>query len=114
MQPSQWHTPRVLLAFLAAILFAWLPTHVARAAGVVGNGTPASCTEAALTAALAGGGTVTFNCGGPKTILVTSQKTINQNTIIQGGGIITITGGLTTRIFFAPSGVSLTLNNIAL
>ena len=33
------------------------------AAGVVGTGRPGSCTEAALDAALAGGGMVTFDCG---------------------------------------------------
>jgi Chlamydia polymorphic membrane protein (Chlamydia_PMP) repeat len=84
------------------------------AGGVVGNGTSGSCTETALTAALAGGGTVTFNCGGPKTILVTSQKTITQDTAIQGGGIITITGGLTTRLFDVLATASLTLNDITL
>ena len=43
------------------------------AAGVVGDGTPESCTEAALDTTLAGGGTVTFNCGGTATITVTSR-----------------------------------------
>ena len=83
-------------------------------AGVVGDGTPGSCTAAALNAALAGGGTVTFNCGGPKTILVTSQMTITQDTVIQGGGIITITGGLSTRLFQVVGPASLALNDITL
>ena len=64
-----------------------------QAAGVVGTGTPASCTQAALTTALTGGGTVTFNCGGAATIPVTSQIPITQNTVIEGGGLITITAG---------------------
>jgi predicted outer membrane repeat protein len=81
---------------------------------VVGNGTPASCTEAALTAALAGGGAVTFNCGGPATILVLSEKAINQDTVIQGGGAITLTGGQVTRLFRVVAPASLTLNNIIL
>ena len=45
---------RVLLA--AVLLWLTLANH-ALAAGVVGTGTPESCTEAALDAALAGGGT---------------------------------------------------------
>lgn len=61
----------VLLVFVFSFF-----TRPAHAGGVVGDGTPGSCTEAALNTALVGGGTVTFNCGGPKTILITSQKTI--------------------------------------
>jgi len=90
------------------------PAQVASAAGVVGDGTPNSCTEAALTTALAGGGTVTFNCGGPKTILVLSEKTITQNTVIEGSGVITITGGLTTRLFNVQASASLVMSNITL
>src|SRR5678815_1844932 len=67
--------------------------------GTVGSGNTASCNEAALTAALAGGGTVMFNCGGPATISITTQKFITQPTTIDGGNIITITGGLATRLF---------------
>lgn len=105
---------RVVTIMVLALWLALPGVKIARASGVVGDGTPASCTEAALTAALAGGGTITFNCGGPKTILVTSEKSITQDTVIQGGGVITITGGLTTRLFrvFAPA--SLTLNDITL
>ncbi|HEY7060244.1 MAG TPA: hypothetical protein VII06_02110 [Chloroflexota bacterium] len=44
------------------------------AAGVVGAGTAASCTEAALNTALAGGGSVTFNCGAAAVVInVTAQ-----------------------------------------
>ena len=54
---------------LSALVLAAVPS-VALAAGVVGSGTPGSCTDAALTTALAGGGTVTFNCGAnPVTIV---------------------------------------------
>ena len=47
------------------------------AGGVVGNGTSTSCTEAAFNAALVGGGAITFNCGGPKTITFTTFKEIS-------------------------------------
>jgi len=44
---------------------------------VVGNGTPASCTSEAFVAAVAGGGTITFDCGSaPKTITLTETAKI--------------------------------------
>ncbi len=66
----------------------------ALAAGVVGNGTPASCTRDALSAKLAGGGLVTFNCGGaPVSIPITSTLDISlANVTIDGGGLITLQG----------------------
>jgi predicted outer membrane repeat protein len=105
--------PRLGLC-LALLVAALTPARPAHAAGVVGNGTLASCTEAAPTAALLGGGTVTFNCGGPATILLLTEKVISQNTVIQGSGVITITGGLATRLFRVDAPASLTLNDIIL
>jgi predicted outer membrane repeat protein len=92
-----------------------------QAAGVVGTGTPGSCTQAALTTALIGGGAVTFNCGAATTpILVTSQITITQDTVIEGGGLIKLTGplntsGMSNRLFdVTGSSTSLTLNDMVL
>ncbi len=66
---------------------------------VVGSGSPGSCDEAALDAALAVGGVVTFDCGSaPVTITVTSEKAIDKDTVIDGGGTVTLSGGGTTRI----------------
>ncbi len=89
------------------------PAHAAPTGGVVGQGNPVSCDEAALTVAL-GGGPVTFNCGGPATILLTSPKLITADTTISGGDEITLTGGLTTRLFEVNSGATLTLQHIEL
>jgi hypothetical protein len=100
---------------LATLLAATLATPApAQAAGVVGTGTPASCTEAALDAALAGGGTVTFNCGGPATIALTGPKTIAASTAMDGGGVITLTTGLTSRVFFVDQAATLTLTGLTL
>lgn len=97
------------------LLFASSPR--ATAAGVVGDGTAASCTEATLTAALAGGGTITFNCGGGSvTIPITSEKVITADTTIDGtaSGQITLDGGGTSRIFRLTTGHSLIVRGLTL
>ena len=74
-------------------------------ATVVGSGTPGSCTEAALLAALASNnGAIRFDCGAlPHTITLTSQLEIDFDLTIDGGGLITLSGGGTTRIIdFRP------------
>ncbi len=98
-------------ALMIALLLFLKPTP-ALAGGVVGSGTPGSCTESALDSALAGGGSVTFNCGGAASILIQSVKVISQTTTIDGGSQITLTGNLTTRLF--TNSATLTLQNIIL
>lgn len=73
---------------------------------VVGNGTRASCTEAAFAAAVQRAGIITFNCGGPATIPITSEKVLrrNQDTTIDGAGLITLDGLGETRILKFDSG----------
>ena len=95
-------------AFLSATICV---TNRAFAAGVVGTGTPTSCTEAVLDAALAGGGAVTFNCGpSPVTIPVTHQTTLKKKTSIDGGGLVTL-GGSTAGVFEVRG--KTTLSNLA-
>ncbi len=65
----------------ALVVFVMAPP-LTKADGVVGNGTAASCTETALDKALTGGGTVTFNCGGSATIMVSGTKTITRDTAV--------------------------------
>jgi len=90
----------------------------ARAAGVVGTGTPDSCTDAALNAALAGGGLVTFDCGpDPVSIDIstgTGTKIIETPTTIDGGGHITISGGHTVRVFSVNNGINFTVENLTI
>ncbi len=87
----------------------------ALAAGVVGDGTPGSCTEAALDAALAGGGSVTFNCGAsPITITVTSRKVIGSDTSLDGGGLVTLSGGGVTGVVSISQKVTATLANLTI
>jgi poly(3-hydroxybutyrate) depolymerase len=83
---------------------------------VVGNGTPESCTSEALSWAVVDGGYVTFNCGGNKTISVTSEIPISSTTltVIDGGGTVTLDGGDNNRIFKLESWRSLSLRNLTL
>ena len=102
-----------LVSMLIAAFVAGPPA-TAHAGGVVGTGTAASCTDAALNAALAGGGRVTFNCGeNAVTIDIstgTGTKAIAADTIVDGfWNAITISGGNTARVFSIGSGVKLTL-----
>ena len=68
---------------------------------MIGTGTAASCTFAALQTAATAGGVITFNCGdAPATIRVTAtlKVPITKNTVIDGGGKITLDGGGAVRI----------------
>ncbi len=90
---------------------------VALAAGVVGTGTPESCTEAAFDAALVGGGQVTFNCGiHPMTITIGSGATISADTTVDGSGLITlaIAEGVNERLFSVNPDATLRLQRLTL
>ncbi len=91
-----------------------LPLRKSLASGVVGDGTPASCTEQAFDFALTTGGSISFNCGGPKTLIFSGEKIINIDTAIDGGSLITLDGDLKYRLFTINAGKQLTLNNITL
>lgn len=103
-----------LILLLAGVLAALWRPGLAHAGGEVGNGAPDSCTEAALNAALVDGGLVTFNCGGAKTITFSYYKTIEADTTIDGGGVITLSGGNTASLFQVFDPRRLTLQNITL
>jgi len=85
------------------------------AAGVVGTGRPESCTEAALDAALVGGGRVAFNCGAsPFTFTLTTSRTIEVDTSLDGGGLITLSGGGTVEVLVVNAGTTLDLANLTI
>lgn len=63
------------------------------------------CTQAGLQAALAAGGQITFDCGpDPVTIAVNSPlvTSATEDIVLDGGGLITLDGGNTTRILEKP------------
>ena len=75
------------------------PTHV------IGTGTPESVTEQAFIAAVAQGGVITFNGGSkPFTLTITKPAKVfndaSKKIVIEGGGLVTISGGGKTRILY--------------
>ena len=115
------------LALAGALLLAGGTGHVslAHAAGaVVGSGTAASCTTNdatnpqdgphGLTAAVAGGGTVTFDCGGDP-VTITDNLTISQNTTLDGSGQqVTLDGGGNGSVITVNSGMRLALTDLTI
>jgi hypothetical protein len=72
---------------------------------VVGDGTPASCTALAFMDAVALGGAIVFDCGpDPITITLTEPAKVfndqDPDIVIDGGGLVTLSGGGTTRILY--------------
>lgn len=74
-------------------------------ARIVGSGTAASCDVSALAAALASGGWIGFDCGpAMHTIDVTTELSITQATILDGGGRVTLDGGGVSRLLTISAG----------
>jgi hypothetical protein len=98
-----------------AVCAAPTPWPLPSTGSVVGNGTPARCTAAALNAAVASGGSITFNCGsGNTTIPVNQEISVNSPAVIDGGGAITLDGGGANRIFHVQAWDSLSVRNLRL
>src|SRR5580704_15289426 len=71
---------------------------------VIGTGTPASCTSAAVVRAVARGGVITFRCGPRPVTIVMKQtaKVINtrHRIVLDGGGKVTLSGGGKVEILY--------------
>ena len=86
----------------------------------VGDGTPASCTEAALQNALvfAGGepsSVIQFKCGGtPITIIVTATLTPPDNATIDGDGLIRLQGNIPAALMLVDQGVIVILKGLTI
>ena len=107
---------RLLATSLLAFLWLGWASDRLHAAGVVGDGTPASCTDAAYATAMTDGGAVMFNCGpAPITISVTTKVINNgQSTVVDGGGLVTLDGNSSLQLFLVLNGGKLRLQNITL
>lgn len=74
---------------------------------VIGRGTPAGCTSAAVVQAVAEGGVITFDCGPePLTIVMTRTATVPKTdhlVVLDGGGVITLSGAGSRRILYSDT-----------
>ena len=71
---------------------------------VIGHGTSASCTSAAVVRAVARGGIITFNCG-PNPVIITmaaTAKVVNtsRRVVLDGGGRVTLNGAGKHQILY--------------
>ena len=71
---------------------------------VIGHGTPAGCTSAAVVQAVAEGGIITFDCG-PKPVTIVMKATAkvvntSHRVVLDGGGKVTLSGGGKIRILY--------------
>ncbi len=118
------HTRTPLVARASALLLGLLlaapallfPVRSAQAAGVVGDGTPTSCTGAALlTAFMAGEGTISFNCGAaPHTIVLNGTMVVSagENYTLDGNNRIALDGDNNLQVFLVANGGELTVRNL--
>lgn len=100
-------TPPAITISIFAVLCLLIPWRAW--AGVV----VASCTDASLRAAMAGGGTVTFACDG--TITVANPIYNSANTVVDATGRrIIISGGNRVQIFYVAANSTLALTHLTL
>jgi hypothetical protein len=71
---------------------------------VIGSGTAASCTSAAVVAAVRAGGIIRFSCGAKPVTIVMSETAKVMNTspevVLDGGGLVTLSGDGARRILY--------------
>jgi hypothetical protein len=82
-----------------------VPVDISKPDHIIGTGTPESCNCTDFVNAVAKGGVITFNCGAePITITLTKPaKVFNDakpDVVIDGGGLVTLSGGGKTRILY--------------
>ncbi|WP_395375234.1 choice-of-anchor Q domain-containing protein [Marinicella sp. W31] len=69
-------------------------------ATILGNGSPGSVSTGMIQNALNAGGNIRFNLGAtPTTINLTTQLLVTRNTVIDGGGLVTLNAQSNQRIF---------------
>jgi len=88
----------------AAVPASGRPVDTSRPDRVVGTGTAASCTSAAVVAAVAAGGVITFSCG-PSPVTIAMDRTAlvdnrSARVVLDGGGLVTLSGGGSRRILY--------------
>jgi hypothetical protein len=100
---------------------ALVPIEPFGAVETVGDGTAGSCTEGALRAAVesaaaaAAGGTVLFDCGADAlAITLTSPLLVDGALLIDGGGLVALSGGGATRVLELANYAELTVQRLTI
>lgn len=102
-------------AVLILLLCLFAPGRLlAQGTTVVGDGTPGSCSAAALSSAIDGGGAITFNCGLEPVTIAGGPYTVAGAVTIDGGGLVTLSGENAHRHFVVTAEGSLRLANLTL
>jgi len=99
----------LLLAVMAAMLLAGLALP---APHVYATSYP--CTDAGLNTAIAAGGSASFNCAGPTTVPITGTKVVTNTLTLDGGGLLTISGGNTYQVFIVSNNIAFTVQNLTI
>ena len=88
------------------------------ASTVIGSGTAASCqsdgARNALSNAVAAGGSITFDCGPDPMVMPVNTNVTDQTVVIDGGGLVALSGEDLRQIFLVTGSGDLTLKNISL
>jgi len=114
MKPTIFYRILPILLLISLVVYGAPILWAAPQDTVVGDGTPASCDNNTLGAALTVDGVITFNCGPNTHTIVADTYVINGATEIDGGNLITLDGENLRQIFLVQEGASLTLRNITL
>ncbi len=102
-------SPRVVparppLAGVVSVPAAGRPVDTSHPDRVIGAGSPVSCTSAAVIAAVAAGGIITFNCGAAPVMITLAATAKVRNTsarvVLDGGGRVTLSGAGVRRILY--------------
>src|SRR5260221_1215990 len=102
-------------SFVLGVLLFGLAAPAQAANVVVTTCNAANLRAAIISATATTGGLVTFACpGGAHTFTITQTQNISRAVTIDGGGVITISGGATDRIFNVPAPEKATLLNLTL
>lgn len=108
LRNSPFHRPKCRFLRIALAACAIIASAASNGAGA---GVVTNCTEGALRAALAEGGTVTFSCEGK--ITLTATLLITQDTTVDATGhAVELSGGDVVRVFQVGPGAQLILRHL--
>jgi hypothetical protein len=72
------------------------------------------CTEAGLDLALATGGSASFACVSATTVTVSNVKLVARDIVLDGGGLLTVSGGGARQVFSVAAGVNAAFQHLAI